>query len=60
MKRISYAIYPPPLPGRPWLAVVLEGDKPIDTFGCPDEESAERVLAEMEARVEGRSAAAFA
>jgi hypothetical protein len=59
MKRISYALYPPAEAGLPWLAVVLDGNKPTDSFGCSDPENARRVLAEMKARNEAKNGSAF-
>jgi hypothetical protein len=52
---ITFAIYPPAGPGLPWLAVVLAGHKPLDMFGCANEETAERLLREMKARRAGRN-----
>jgi len=54
MQQMTYAIYPPAEPGLPWLAVVLDGDTPTDTFGCADRDTAERVLIEMRARTEAK------
>jgi hypothetical protein len=45
-----YALYPPAEAGLPWLAVVLDGAKPVDMFGCSDRENAERLLEELQAR----------
>jgi hypothetical protein len=47
---LRFSIYPPPEEGMPWLAVVLDGYKPVDLFGCADKETAERLLREMRAR----------
>jgi hypothetical protein len=55
MAMFQYALYPPPGPGAPWLAVVLENGKPSDVVGCEDRSGAERVLLELEARMEGRA-----
>jgi hypothetical protein len=54
MEQLRYALYPPAEAGLPWLAVVLEGDRPTDMFGAPERRSAERVLGEMRARTEAR------
>jgi hypothetical protein len=54
MKRTKYALYPPSEDGLPWLAVVLRGDKPTDSFAFPDAENARRVLAELRARNEAK------
>ena len=59
MKRIKYALYPPAEAGLPWLAVVLDGNKPMDSFGCPDADNARRVLAEMKARNEAKGVSAL-
>jgi hypothetical protein len=50
VKHLTYAVYPPPSDGMPWLAVVLDGHKPIDLFGCADCDTAERLLRETRAR----------
>jgi hypothetical protein len=42
----------------PWIAVVLDGYKPVDLFGCADKETAERLLREMRARQAERNGAA--
>jgi hypothetical protein len=47
---LRFAIYPPADDGLPWLAVVLNGYKPIDMFGCADRDTAEKLLREMRAR----------
>jgi hypothetical protein len=54
MAQLTYALYPPASADLPWLAVVLKGDKPIETFGCRERKSAERVLSEMRARSEAK------
>jgi hypothetical protein len=59
MKALRYAVYPPPRPSFPFLAVVLKDNKPVDMFGCPYFESATRVLGEMEARTQAKNGAAF-
>ena len=60
MKPITYAIYPPAEPDLPWPAVVLDRGKPVDMFGCPDRETAERVLFEMKARTDAKNGSAYA
>ena len=60
MQPIKYALYPPAEPEFPWLAVLLDGEKPIETFGCPDRDSAERVLLEMKARMDVKYGVALA
>ena len=60
MKRIRYAVYSPAEDGLPWLAVVLDGDKPMDMFGCPDPENAQRLLVEMKARYDVKNGSARA
>jgi hypothetical protein len=60
MERIRYAIYAPAEPGLPWLAVVLDEGKPVDMFGCPDPETAERLLSEMKARNDAKNGSAYA
>jgi len=47
---LRFAIYPPASAGLPWLAVVLDGNKPLDMFGCPNRETAEKLLESMRAR----------
>lgn len=51
---IKYAVYPPTAEGLPWLALVLRGDRPVETFGSAHRQGAERVLIELEARSRGR------
>jgi len=55
VERTGYAVYPPPEPGLPWLAVVLAGDRPVDAFGCPDAKSARTVLRGIEARNQAKT-----
>jgi hypothetical protein len=50
MARYRFAIYPPSDPSLPWLAITLEGDRPVDTFACPSEKAAEEVLRAMRVR----------
>jgi hypothetical protein len=50
MARFQFAIYPPSAPGLPWLAITLDGDRPVDAFGCPSEKAAEEVLRSMRVR----------
>jgi hypothetical protein len=57
---LSYAIYPPAEHGLPWLAVVLKGAKPIETFGCPSRAAAERILLGMKARTEAKRGMIYA
>jgi hypothetical protein len=52
---IRFTIYPPAGPETPWLAVVLEGDKPLEAIGCVDRADAQQVLSELEARMQGRA-----
>jgi hypothetical protein len=60
MQPIKYALYPPAEPEFPWLAVVLDGHRPIETFACQDRDSAERVLFEMKARIDVKYDATYA
>jgi hypothetical protein len=55
MSLLRYAIYPPAEPGLPYLAVVLDGPRLLDTFACPDRQSATEVLGQMRARHSGRT-----
>jgi hypothetical protein len=48
---LTYQVYRPPEGGLPWLAVVLDGNKPIDMIGCADRTTAERCLREMRLRL---------
>jgi hypothetical protein len=48
--RYVFAIYEPPTPDVPWLAVTLEGDRAVDTFACPSLRAADRVLHSMQHR----------
>ena len=57
MSGFKYVLYAPAQPELPWLAVVLDGPKPVDTFGFPDRDNAERVLSEMRLRIEARNGA---
>jgi hypothetical protein len=50
MARYTFAIYAPPAVGMPWLAVTLNGEKPVDAFGCPSQRAAEHVIASMKVR----------
>ncbi len=52
MTGLKFAIYPPAEADLPFLAVVLDGGRPLDMFGCPDRLTAERLLREMRARRE--------
>ena len=52
MTAITYAIYPPTKPGLPFLAVAIHDQKPVVTFGCRDERSAERLLQGLRDRLE--------
>jgi hypothetical protein len=54
MKQIRYALYPPAASGLPWLAVALRGYKPIDIFGSPSQDTTERVLVAMRARLDAK------
>jgi hypothetical protein len=47
MARYVFTIYEPPTPGFPWLAVTLDGNRPVDTFACPSLRAADRVLDAM-------------
>jgi hypothetical protein len=58
MSLVRYAIYPPAEPGLPFLAVVLDGPRLLDTFACPDRASAAEVLGQMRARHSGRTGGA--
>ena len=60
MTELTYAIYPPAERELPWLAVVLNGNKPIDIFGCADKDTAERLLREMKARQAGKNGGHYA
>jgi|HubBroStandDraft_1064217.scaffolds.fasta_scaffold323546_2 hypothetical protein len=60
MKPLKYAIYPPAETNVPWLAVVLDDDRPVDMFSCADRNAAERVLFEMKARNDAKNGAAYA
>jgi hypothetical protein len=55
MKPVKYALYPPAEPGLPWLAVTLEGVRPTAAFGCYDRKSAERVLKEIQVRIDAKA-----
>ncbi len=57
---MTYAIYAPAECGLPWLAVVLKGDKPVETFGCPNREAAEQVLFGMKVRTDAKNGSAYA
>jgi hypothetical protein len=50
MTRYAFTIYEPPTPGFPWLAVTLEDNRPVDTFACPSQRAADRVLDAMQVR----------
>jgi hypothetical protein len=56
MKPIRYAVYPPPSPGLPWLAVALKGAKPIEIVGSAERRGAERALAQTQARIDAKMA----
>ena len=60
MRDTTYAVYPPAEHGLPWLAVVLKAGKPVDTFGCPSCDTAQRVLFEMKARTDAKNGSADA
>jgi hypothetical protein len=60
MSNITYGVYPPAETGFPWLAVVLNGGKPVETFGCLSREAAERILFEMKVRTDAKNGCAYA
>jgi hypothetical protein len=51
---IRYALYPAAEAGLPHLAVILNGNRPVEMFGCHDLIDAHRVLNEMKARMEAK------
>ena len=55
MDPTRYAVYPPTEPGLPFLAVVLAGGALLQTFACPDRQSALRILGQMRARLSAKS-----
>jgi L-2-hydroxyglutarate oxidase LhgO len=54
MEKKRYAVYPPPEPGLPFLAVVLDEDGPSIMFGCPDREAATNMLTKFRQGSEAR------
>lgn len=54
MDPTSYAIYPPPEPHSPWLAVIFRGRTPTGMFGCRDEKTAAEMLTKMRAAAAAR------
>lgn len=56
MTEYTFTIYAPPETGFPWLAVTLQGGRPVHVLACASEPAAHRALASMKARWSVRNA----